>query len=216
MAQETERPLCQHEGCQRPVKVTIKSGKTYYGKWCNTHYGVFRQTRKPLVERFWSKVQKGEPDECWPWQAAIASTTGYGKFTLQTGQTVDAHRLAYRFTHGEEIADGILIMHTCDNKPCCNPAHLMAGTSAQNSADMKAKKRSTIGERNPNSKLTRIQVDDIRKLLDAGTPVGTIAEVYGIGITQVRRIMNKEQWQNKARRVRWQAKKIVYSARKRK
>jgi len=36
-------------------------------------------TKNKINERFWDKVDIGEPDECWNWKAAIESS-GYGSF----------------------------------------------------------------------------------------------------------------------------------------
>jgi hypothetical protein len=35
----------------------------------------------------------------------------------------------------------MVVMHSCDNPPCCNPAHLSAGTVRDNALDMIAKGR---------------------------------------------------------------------------
>jgi hypothetical protein len=58
--------------------------------------------------------------------------------------TVGAHRLAYTFTFGE-IPDGLGVLHTCDNPPCCNPNHLWLGTQLENIADRHSKGRSKGG-----------------------------------------------------------------------
>lgn len=49
------------------------------------------------------------------------------------------HRVAYALNAGispDEIPAGIEIRHyVCNNPICCNPAHLLPGTSADNKAD---------------------------------------------------------------------------------
>jgi hypothetical protein len=45
-----------------------------------------------------------------------------------------AHRFIYEKNHGP-IPDGLVIRHTCDNKKCINPAHLIIGTQKENLQD---------------------------------------------------------------------------------
>lgn len=97
------------------------------------------------IERFWSKVDRsGGPDACWMWTAA-RHEFGYGKIRVQR-KDVGAHRVAWEITNGP-VPEGMFVCHTCDNPPCCNPAHLWIGTSTENAADRHAKGRSYGGDR---------------------------------------------------------------------
>lgn len=78
-----------------------------------------------VAERFWGKVDRGGPTECWIWTGFI-SPTGYGRSSRGI-----AHRLAYELTHGP-IPEGLTIDHLCRNKACQNPAHLELVTAAEN------------------------------------------------------------------------------------
>lgn len=59
------------------------------------------------------------------------------------------------------------VLHSCDNRRCCNPQHLRQGTPKQNSHDSVKRGRNTRlrGEHNGKAKLTRRQVESIRKML---------------------------------------------------
>ena len=89
-------------------------------------------------DRFWGTVHKATPDECWPWRGIIDSK-GYGVFTAEQ-RKYGAHRIAYTLAKGP-IPEGLLVRHTCDNPPCCNPAHLLVGTQKDNIADCIARGR---------------------------------------------------------------------------
>lgn len=102
------------------------------------------------VERFWSKVDRSDPDGCWPWMSG-SFRNGYGMFCIQISpdrtRTLKAHRVALFIVTGEWPPVG---MHGCDNPPCCrvDPGHVKPGTFQDNSNDMVRKGRAPTGERN--------------------------------------------------------------------
>ncbi len=96
----------------------------------------------PLTaEEFWARVGVGGERECWPWLRTKHSN-GYGVIGRKKPRimTFYAHRLAYEFVHGI-IPDGLVVRHSCDNPPCCNPAHLSLGTKSDNARDAVARGR---------------------------------------------------------------------------
>lgn len=111
----------------------------------------------------WDRVSIGGANECWPWKLG-ADKDGYGLFTFERSR-YRAHRLACELVNGP-VRDGEVVMHSCDNRLCCNPAHLSAATQAKNIADMRSKGRArggrNIGERNGSARLTADAAQKIR------------------------------------------------------
>ena len=78
--------------------------------------------------KFWSKVDIGQPDECWEWQGYKAPGTGMPQFPWRrpgiSGSTQHhPQRVAMWYTWGDLGYTGV--KSTCGNKYCCNPFHLI-------------------------------------------------------------------------------------------
>lgn len=72
---------------------------------------------------------------------------GYGRIGFK-GRVVLAHRLAWEMVNGP-IPDGLVVMHICDNPPCCYVDHLSLGTVGENNADRHAKGRTVMPTNGP-------------------------------------------------------------------
>jgi hypothetical protein len=105
-----------------------------------------------------------------------------------------AHRVAHHLASGEALAS-FVVRHSCDNRPCCNPAHLLSGTHQDNSDDARSRGRCATGERNGRVKITAEIAAYIR-----GNPVGIktcdLATLYGISEWTVNAIKRGEIWKS--------------------
>src|SRR6185312_5743289 len=128
--------------------------------------------------RFWAKVRVGRDNECWPW-AGAKGANGYGRFKV-AGRLVLPHVFAYEYFYDElppsDAYHGTVVRHACDNPPCCNPAHLIAGTQAANVADMVSRDRAR----------RTIAADTIAAIRAAGGSRAEIAQRFGVTPDQVK------------------------------
>lgn len=151
-------------------------------------------TRPTLAERFWLRVDKRGPDECWPWAGNI-NRLGYGTVSRGASRSDRAHRVSYELNVGP-IPEGMHVLHSCDNRRCVNPAHLRTGTHAENMRDLVERKRlpDRRGERANNSKLTEDQVRAIRVRRAAGERQIALAREYGVDKTLIWMIVTRKIW----------------------
>jgi len=151
-----------------------------------------------LRTRFWSKVDKRGPGDCWPWTGAT-NERGYGVMRPEgrrSGPTVKAHRVPLLLAGIDP--EGWCVLHSCDNPPCVNPAHLRIGTKADNTRDMLSRQRGLVGRRNGNAKLTEAQAAEIRRRRNAGELRKDLAAEFNVSGATVTRIANGEGWRHVA------------------
>ncbi len=135
---------------------------------------------------FWAKVDVRGPEDCWPWTAS-ARKGGYGRFW-----SAPAPRYAWELVNGPMPLDR-LACHTCDNPPCCNPAHIWAGTPSENTRDA-VKKQRRVGELCPGAKLSELDVREIVRRLQNGELPKAIAPRFGVGFSVIYRIKSGDFW----------------------
>lgn len=157
------------------------------GQFCSEQCRIDRAARS-----FWDKVDKS--GECWIWTASCFGS-GYGQ--AYTGRDdariVGAHRMSYELSFGP-IADGMYVLHKCDNRKCVNPDHLFLGDQARNMNDAAEKGRIQRGVRHWNSKLNPQIVRRIRKMYDAGMSYQEIGDIVGLRPQYVGSICRRRRW----------------------
>jgi len=152
--------------------------------------------------RFWAKVDKRGPDECWHWMGARQSGKWpYGRLTV-AGRWMAAHVLSWEIANGQHRPSGLVVRHTCDNPPCVNPGHLQLGTFADNTRDMHERGRGGYtgqpGLRHPAVKITPDIVALIRADRSAGMSWAALGDKYGISKAHARRVALGINWKETA------------------
>ena len=93
----------------------------------------------PLIDRLLRNLVVDQHTNCWEWQGG-KNNIGYGLIRDEKRMRT-THRVSYEEHNNTVIPDGLVVMHSCDNKSCCNPAHLSLGTMKDNMHDMIRKNR---------------------------------------------------------------------------
>ncbi len=121
---------------------------------------------------------------CLLWAGGTTSG-GYGTFYLD-GRNQTAHRASFQL-HKGPIPDDQVVMHTCDQRRCIEPSHLILGTRTENMQDMYAKRRDhhAAGSAHGLSKLTPEIADEIRRRYKPyDRKHGSTAMARKFGVTQ--------------------------------
>ena len=148
--------------------------------------------------RFWGNVRLGESNECWLWKRS-AKSKGYGQVSLTVNdesRILKAHKVAWEMKHNKTIGPGIRVTHSCEERLCCNPNHLVF-TARQSTiphrvepVTMKAR-----GQGHGMAKLNDEQVCLIKYRLDALT-TQEIAGLFDVGYRTIWNIRQGHTWRH--------------------
>lgn len=132
---------------------------------------------------FWDRVdQSGGPNSCWPWKGEIKES-GYGRVYIKSMGT-GAHRLALILKCGEPPTDKPCACHSCDNRSCCNPAHLRWGSYSDNEQDKIARGRDV----SPNRKFDEAALIHLR---GQGWSYSMLASHFGVNQSSIARALKR-------------------------
>lgn len=123
MSSDTVSPKLCECGCGLPAPLRPQNDRSrgwVAGQPARFIHGHNVIMNRSAQDRFWEKVDRLGPDECWEW---LAGKNGrYGAIYVD-GQNVGAHRFSYEILVGP-IPEGLVLDHLCRNEGCVNPNHL--------------------------------------------------------------------------------------------
>jgi len=140
---------------------------------------------KAEKHEFWSLVKRGQPNVCWLWQGG-KNGDGYGYF-----KQLRAHRLAYRLCVGLPQK---FVLHTCNNRLCCNPAHLYDGSHQQNMRDMtKAGTHDGKNRRCEQHPLCILTSNEVKYVRGSSAKGVDLAEQFGVSQSLISSIRHRQR-----------------------
>ena len=158
--------------------------------------------RRKTFENAWDLVQQKTADECWPW-LGCKNSTGYGSMMVSQ-KAYSAHRIIFSLVNPGLITYEApknkqakeFILHKCDNRECCNPAHMTLGNYADNIQDAKQKGRTRTvrGAAHKKAKLTAEQAQAIRAMHNSNTTYVELGKMFNIHANNVSRIVRNKAY----------------------
>lgn len=161
--------------------------------------------------RFWAKVDRSDPNGCWPWTGAHIPD-GYGSFGIPGMPQRGAHRVSLELRLGRLLGRWEYVCHHCDNPPCVNPGHLFISDAKGNRRDAVAKGRVPTGDNHPahrhpermargeqqgSAKLSDVEALEIlRRGLAGGITQTALAAEYAVSKHTVSLILLRKSWRH--------------------
>ena len=114
-------------------------------------------------------MRGGDKEQCWPWKGKLNAKDERPYITI-AGKRRPAYAVVLELTSGP-AAKGLVALHSCDNRICCNPHHLTWGTHDRNMREMVERDRHG---------LNKTVVRAILRLREEGRTQSSVAKRYGI------------------------------------
>lgn len=187
---------CSTSGCERSEKVR---------GFCKPHYYAERKAGRmeiirPLRTRerdIWDYIDRsGGPDACWPWIGKATEKGRYPRFSKGLSITLASH-LIFEEVHGP-IPEGHIVRHSCDNPPCCNPAHLLSGTYFDNVQDriIRGRSRHLKGDEHYAHILTEADIPEVFIMKARGMTPLEISLEKGVQRATIYDVLNRRKWKH--------------------
>lgn len=157
-----------------------------------------KDSRTPLDfldqdEKLYSQIIITESG-CWEYQGH-RNEQGYGR--VRRGNKLwRTHRLSFKLAWGD-FDQELDVLHSCDNPPCINPAHLFLGDDGDNVRDREAKGRGVrvSGSDHHKAILSEKAVRYIRLERKKGTStLKALAEKYGVSVSTISAVAKGRNW----------------------
>ena len=177
---------------------------------CNRHY--LRQLRSGTVSKTQTRTERALEfiEDCLSTQdektcicPTFKSDSDYPTINLVDGRgDLRIGWVVLERIDGPKPDPTLVMRHLCGNTRCCNPFHLIWGTEKENAADRKVHgtEADRSGHKNPNSILTKDQVEEIRRRVIRGRGpydrgnIHLLAIEYGVTRANIRMIARGATW----------------------
>jgi hypothetical protein len=138
-----------------------------------------KRTFEESKAAFYAMTKPGE-NGCIIWIGSFGGVGGaepYGHF-LKDGHWMSAAKASWEFEHECKMPEGLEAMHTCNNRGCVNPQHIVAGTRSENLRQSPLKHRHS-----PDHPAALVAY--VKATLLAGEPVLALCRRLGINFSTV-------------------------------
>lgn len=160
-----------------------------------------------ILERLQPKILV--TPSCWIWTAAHNSQ-GYGVLGWRLSpkgkyRHVTAHRVTYVIFR-DDLPNGVVLRHSCDQPACCQPSHLVPGTQKENAFDALVRGQSHT--------LDWAAVSKIRLAYRAGSSIQSLAAAHSVSVEHIREVLHNRKWADPAhtpvRRLRYGTSPLLF------
>ena len=130
---------------------------------------------------------------CWEVKDRARNKDGYPVARIK-GSLDTLYRHFFKRYNGP-IQSGIVIRHTCDNRLCCNPEHLIPGSQKDNVADMLSRNRFPKGVKHGRAKLDDEKIRDIKiQFNKENKTITSIAQQYEVDRKTIHKVVHGKTW----------------------